>query len=282
MTPLVVSFALVPVARAICPRATAATGRAGRSHRSHLRSQGVGPAFHRTRPCSCAEDPPCGPNPAGRSQLVQPEPFFSQDVRNWKPGTPLVFDDTCFSFSTPLSKLSAGSYYIQAVMDFKRGDKSSYGRVEGNAYSKAERVSFRPLESGAIKLNVTEIYHADAFRESEHVKLVDFESKLLTQFHGQSIHHRAAVALPGSYARDAQRKYPVIYEIPGFGGGINGARSNAVLESNERRRRRHALRDSRSELFLGTSRFRRFREQRAARPSVGRGVDSLHRATLSR
>ena len=34
--------------------------------------------------------------------------------------------------------------------------------------------------------------------------------------------------LPSSYARDPMRRYPVIYEIPGFGGNINGAGSAAV------------------------------------------------------
>jgi hypothetical protein len=157
-----------------------------------------------------------------------PDPFFSKDVRDWKPGTPLVFDDTCLSFPVPLSKVSPGFYYPQAVMDFGRGDKISYAAAPGNGYSRTERLNFKPLEAGAAKLLITEKYEAEPFRETEHVRLVDIESPLLSKFHGQSIRHRAAVILPSSYARDVNRRYPVIYEIPGFGGSVGGAQRIAV------------------------------------------------------
>jgi hypothetical protein len=166
--------------------------------------------------------------PPGSPSWFNPDPFFAKDVRNWKPGTPLVFDNTCFNFPAPLNKISPGNYFAQAVMDFQRGDRISYAAAEGNAYSRAEQVDFKPAESGAIKLSITETYHTDAFRESEHVKLVEIESPLLSKFHGQPIHHRAAVLLPSSYARDVNRRYPVIYSIPGFGGGISGAGRMAV------------------------------------------------------
>ena len=167
--------------------------------------------------------------PRSGPSWMNPAPFYSRDVRDWKPGAPLAFDDSCYSFPTPLSKINGGDYFVQAVMDFQRGDKISYAAAEGNGYSKSVRVSFKPQDKEAVKLAITEVYHTVAFRESEHAKLVDFESPLLSKFHGQSIHHRAAVVVPSSYARDLTRKYPVIYEIPGFGGNIGGAGSAAVL-----------------------------------------------------
>jgi S-formylglutathione hydrolase FrmB len=166
--------------------------------------------------------PPGGPN------WFNPDPFFSRDVRDWKPGTPLIFDDTCLSFPAPLSKIGGGDYYAQAVMDFQRGDRISYAAAEGNGFSRYVRVNSKLQETGTIKLAITEQYHVDAFRESEHVRLVEFESKLLSKFHGQPIRHRAAVVLPSSYARDTRRRYPVIYEIPGFGGNIGSANMIAV------------------------------------------------------
>src|SRR4051794_9252779 len=36
--------------------------------------------------------PPNGPS------WFNPDPFFARDVRDWKPGTPLVLDDACLSF----------------------------------------------------------------------------------------------------------------------------------------------------------------------------------------
>jgi hypothetical protein len=166
--------------------------------------------------------------PPGSPSWFNPDPFFARDVRDWKPGTPLVLDETCISFPAPLNKISPGNYFAQAVMDFQRGDRISYAAAEGNAYSRPEQVDFNPEQSGAIKLAITEIYHSEAFRESEHVKLVEFDSPLLSKFHGQPIRHRAAVVLPNSYARDTDRRYPVIYSIPGFGGNIGGAGRMAV------------------------------------------------------
>ena len=150
-------------------------------------------------------------------------------MRDWKPGTPLVLDDTCLSFPAPLSKVTAGClYYPQAVMDFHAGDNISYAAAKGNGYSRTERLNFKPQESGVTKLVITEKYEPAPFRESEHAKLVEFESPLLSIFHGQSIRHRAAVVLPSSYARDVKRRYPVIYSIPGFGGNIGSAQGIAV------------------------------------------------------
>ncbi len=167
--------------------------------------------------------PPSGPN------WFNPDPFYARDVRDWKPGAPLILDDTWESFPAPISKIGAGTYFAQAVMDFKRGDRISYAAAPGNGYSQFVRVNYQPAESGTVKLSITEKFASEPFRESEHVKLVDIESPLLTKFHGQSIHHLAAVVLPSSYARDLNRRYPVIYEIPGFSGTIQGARSAAVL-----------------------------------------------------
>src|SRR5205823_4777076 len=52
----------------------------------------------------------------------------------------------------------------------------------------------------------------------ERVKLVDIESPLLSAFHGKPMRLRAGVVLPRSYAQEPAQRYPVVYEIPGFGG----------------------------------------------------------------
>ena len=47
---------------------------------------------------------------------------------------------------------------------------------------------------------------------------MDVESKLLTEFYGRPTRMRAGVVLPTSFFSDPDRRYPVVYEIPGFGG----------------------------------------------------------------
>ncbi|MBL8848041.1 MAG: hypothetical protein JNG89_00065, partial [Planctomycetaceae bacterium] len=43
-------------------------------------------------------------------------------------------------------------------------------------------------------------------------------SDLLSDFHGRDVFLQAAVTLPASYFADHERRYPAIFEIPGFGG----------------------------------------------------------------
>ena len=47
---------------------------------------------------------------------------------------------------------------------------------------------------------------------------MDIDSRLLSIFHGRPVRLRAGVVLPRSHATSPGRRYPVIYEIPGFGG----------------------------------------------------------------
>src|SRR5262249_9018832 len=102
------------------------------------------------------------------------------------------------------------------IMDFNRG--ISFSATEGNGYSQAVEADLDPMTSGPVKLRIDQVYHERPFRETDHVKLVELESKLLSAFEGCPVKMRAGVVLPKSFATDAQKKYPVIYEIPGFGG----------------------------------------------------------------
>jgi S-formylglutathione hydrolase FrmB len=159
---------------------------------------------------------PRGPN------WFNPAPMFAKDVQGWKPGEPLALGGEALGFPTPLRKLAPGTYYVQAVMDFGRGMSSS--AAEGNGYSAAARLDLDPARSSQISLTIEKVYHERPFPESDRVKLVDISSKLLTEFHGRPVRLRAGVALPASFASNPERRYPVVYEIPGFGGDHFGAR----------------------------------------------------------
>jgi pimeloyl-ACP methyl ester carboxylesterase len=163
-----------------------------------------------------SKEPPVGPNWFG------PEPFFAVDVKAWKPGDVLTISADALACPAPLSKLAPGAYFVQAVMDFDHGARS-FGAADGNGYSRALRADLDPNGSGSVALTIDQLYHALAFTETDRVKLIDIESKLLTAFYGQPTHMRAAVVLPASFNKDANTSYPVIYSIPGFGGTHFGA-----------------------------------------------------------
>ncbi len=155
----------------------------------------------------------------------QPEPFFAKDVKNWKPGEPLVLGADTLAFPAPIAKLPAGVYSVQAVMDFDRGS-IHFTTAEGNGYGKAIRKELNGTTTGPVALQIDQVYKEQrVFRESNRVKLVDIESKLLTAFHGRPMRMRAGVVLPKSFAENPKRRFPVVYEIPGFGGDHFGAMS---------------------------------------------------------
>jgi hypothetical protein len=152
----------------------------------------------------------------------RPDPFFAADVKDWRPGQPVVLGADALAFPVAMSKVPKATYSIQAVMDFDRGARP-FSTAEGNGYSQTIRRELDGVASGPVELKIDQVYKVPAFRETDRVKLVDIESKLLTAFHGRPVHLRAGVVLPRSYAAEPRRRYPVVYEIPGFGGTHTGA-----------------------------------------------------------
>jgi pimeloyl-ACP methyl ester carboxylesterase len=69
-----------------------------------------------------------------------------------------------------------------------------------------------------VRLTIDQVVKETPFKETTRVKRVDIESKLLTAFHGKPTRMRAGVVLPKSYKDRGDRRYAVVYEIPGFGG----------------------------------------------------------------
>jgi hypothetical protein len=160
--------------------------------------------------------PPSGP------RWINPDPFFARDVKDWKPGAELpLADGSCLSYPTPLDKLK-GTYWAQAVMDLNPGARS-FSAAEGNLYSRPVKLQSGADKGGPVKLLLDQVYHERPFKETERVKLVEVESRLLSAFHGRPVRLRAGVVLPKSFAAEPGWRYPVVYEIPGFGGNHFGA-----------------------------------------------------------
>lgn len=145
----------------------------------------------------------------------KPEPFFARDVKNWRAGESLTIGAEALAYPVPLNKVQPADYSIQAVMDFGRG--LSFSNALGNGYSQTVHRHLDPASGGVVKLHLDQVYKERPFVETDRVKLVDIESKLLTAFHGRSVHLRAGVVPPASFGR-TNKRYPVVYEIPGFSG----------------------------------------------------------------
>ena len=157
-------------------------------------------------------EPRFGPN------WFHPEPCYSARFANVKPGAPMTLTDAnVVGFPGKLSELEPGNWTVQAVADRNLGGRT-VGRSPGNLYSVPQQLQIDPKDSGEIKLVCDQVVTEKPFVETESVRLVKLRSKLLSDFHGRDTFMRAAVVLPKEWREDPSRRFPVIYQIPGFGG----------------------------------------------------------------
>ena len=161
------------------------------------------------------------PNPLPKGlNWFGPEPTFAKDVSAWKPGTPLNVGPDALAI-TPLAKVPPGKYWATAVIDRDLGG-ISFAASPGNVYSDPKQIEFPPTDP--VRLTLDKVYREPPLKDADTVKFVTIESRLLTKFHGRPTALRAGVILPPSFAKAPDRKYPVVYEIPGFGGDATAAR----------------------------------------------------------
>lgn len=161
-----------------------------------------------------------------------PDPILALDVKDWKPGEKIVIKDNALGYPTRLSKLKKGKYSVQAVMDFDRGERG-FAAAEGNGISKMARLSLDPETSGPIELKIDSVFTVKMPNDSKRMKFVDIESKLLWKNEGRPTRMRAGVLLPKSYESNPDKKYPVIYDVPGFGGTYADIVFHAVSGSSD-------------------------------------------------
>jgi len=172
--------------------------------------------------------------PRERLSWFNPEILVGYDVTDWKPGEPLIIDshkpDETTTCPKPIDQLNLAGWKVQAVARFNSWERK-VGDGAGNGFSPTAVVS---SEAGLIDLPITQLIPERKFPENEWCKLLRVRSKLLSEFHKREVFLQAAVLLPASYHKQPERKYPVIFTIPGFGGThFDGARTEPINEQNE-------------------------------------------------
>ncbi len=145
------------------------------------------------------------------------EPFFAKDVKNWKAETAVSITNDDLSYPTKLDKLPKKTFYARAIMDFDRGERS-FVHSQGNAYSRLMKVKVTGDPKQIVKFTLDEIFEPSPLPKHERIRFVELESALLSKFHGRPVMMKAGVILPKSYEKNPNKRYPVVYEIPGFSG----------------------------------------------------------------
>ncbi|MBT4865098.1 MAG: hypothetical protein HON53_08275, partial [Planctomycetaceae bacterium] len=163
-----------------------------------------------------------------------PELFVARDVTNWKPGETLTFStadtDGMLAYPKPLEEMDLDGYRAQAIARFNPHDRR-IGTGVGNGYSQVVKL---PADE-TPEFVIDKLAPERKFRESKWSKLLEVHSKQLSDFHDRDVTMKAAVILPASYYDKPNRRYPTLFNIPGFGGThFSGQTSKPVSKNNER------------------------------------------------
>jgi len=163
------------------------------------------------------------------------------EVDALKPGRSLEFNPDLQAYPVPLSQAPKGKLQFMALLD----PNHSYVRDrqdEGDLYSDVVQLEVDPANTEPIELVLNKRQGArPTLEDTPDIKLVEFESKLLSSFWGRPIHIRAGVVLPPGYdaSSNSKKVYPAVYNIHGFGGthAAAWARGPAVFKEMEEKKR---------------------------------------------
>ncbi|MBX3438164.1 MAG: hypothetical protein KF861_11785 [Planctomycetaceae bacterium] len=173
-----------------------------------------------------SDEPRRGPN------WFHPDPFLSSDVVDWAPGEALHLSpqtNGVLTFPRDFSNVDIRGMRVQAVARFNP-HSPLVGTGPGNGYS---AVAVVPADDGSFSLAIDRLVEEPRFEETAWTKLLQVRSQLLSDFHGRDVFLQAAVVLPASYQDRPERRYPTIFNVPGFSGThFDARRSTPVSEQN--------------------------------------------------
>lgn len=157
-------------------------------------------------------------------------PLFGADVTQLKPEEPAVIDAATPGYPlSSLREIPAGDYYVQAIVnvytEFHRADGhviwahmdqwegQQFNLSPGNLYSAVKQVHLDPATGYTVRLDAANVIPPVRIPpDTDSVKHVRFQSKLLSRFWGHPIYLGAIVSLPDGYVQHPDVRYPVIYE----------------------------------------------------------------------
>lgn len=162
----------------------------------------------------------------------RPEPFFAINVSDFAIGRSQIIDDSADGFPKPLSQLAAGEYRCQAIFD-QDLDFPNPANGPGNVFSRVCEVTLDPAQPTTISIDLDQVVQPRELRETEFIKFVELPSAMLSKFHQRSVVERAGIVLPASYHDAPNRRYPVFYEVSGFGGSLSSMTDRGQRKSSE-------------------------------------------------
>jgi hypothetical protein len=159
------------------------------------------------------EEPRHGPD------WFHPGPMIARDVESLAPGESVelsLSSDGLLTYPPDLKSSAIQGLKAQAVMRFNPWERE-VGDGPGNGFSAPMTL---PGEATTVDLNVDHLVPPMDLKDNEWCRLFRVRSQKLSDFHHRDVFIQAAVNFPPSYHTESDRRYPVIVEIPGFGGTL--------------------------------------------------------------
>ncbi|HEY0426469.1 MAG TPA: alpha/beta hydrolase-fold protein [Pyrinomonadaceae bacterium] len=143
------------------------------------------------------------------------------EISNLDANTTVEVNPDALAFPRKFSEAPAGEYQIMALLD-QNHSYTYNGAGPGDLYSSVVKVKWPSAET---VLTLSKRVPDKPEIAPANVRIVEFESPVLSAFWGRPITMQASIVLPPSYNNDAARKYPTVYSIHGYGGNhINSLR----------------------------------------------------------
>jgi hypothetical protein len=184
---------------------------------------------------------------------------FGVEADHLMPGQSAHVDGRTLGSPVNLEEIPSGDFYIQAyakvyaeyhrsdghhIWGLDQWDGQEFAHSPGNLYSKIQKVHFDPSRDSKVKLTLTEVVPPEKPPvDTECVKHIKIESKLLSHFWGRPIYLGAEIVLPRDYSSHPDLKYPVIYDPRNhyLRSGPFDFTTDNIPESQDDRRKRAAL-----------------------------------------
>ncbi len=167
---------------------------------------------------------------------------FGLDVEGLAPGAVVIVDASAFGYPrVSLAEVPRGAYRVQALLHryetfhradghvvklpMDRGEGQHWNRAPGNLYSEPREIVIDPAADEVIEIVLDrEIPPIEPPADTEYVKHVRIESRLLTEFWGRPIHLGAVVLLPHGFDEHPGARYPLIVNHGHFPRTFSGFR----------------------------------------------------------
>jgi hypothetical protein len=153
--------------------------------------------------------------------------MFGMDVEGWKPGETISFDQTAIGYPLrSMSEIPPGDYWIQAFlnryetfnlstghtikMPMDQGEGQQWRSSPGNIYSEPVKITIG--EDGSIKASMEAgrvIGPIEPPEDTEFIKHVRIQSKMLTEFWGRPMYLQANVLVPYGFDPESDARYPL-------------------------------------------------------------------------